>query len=194
MYNKKDYNNTIDKIMQDYLENKKTIEDISEDEDEDEDLVVNFDITYTNGKNKKFSVNSEGNILNNKKEIDDFEEDKYTGYKEVNKEELQGEITVYATIKKKDGTKIKRIKINLYKINGVSPELIQSLETDSDGKVVFSGIPEGNYRVIEFIDKRYFNKPIYVDWNEVTIDSENKKHVVYAVNTIKVNCGNSKTF
>jgi len=190
VYNKKDYNNTIDKIMQDYLENKKIIEDISEDEDEDEDLVVNFDITYTNGKNKKFSVNSEGNVLNNKKEMDAFNEDEYTGYKEINEEESQGEITVYATIKTKDGTKIKRIKINLYKINGVSPELIQSLETDSDGKVVFSGIPEGSYRVIEFIDKRYFNKPIYVDWNEVTIDSENKNHVVYAINTIKVNCGN----
>lgn len=182
MYNKKNSNNTLDKIMQDYLESKEVIEEISD----DEDLVVDFDITYTDGRNKKFTINSEGNILNYKKQEEDSKKDEYTENKDSSEKEiLDGEIKVYSTIKTKMGTKIKGVKINLYRINGVSPELVQSLETDSDGKVVFSGVSEGSYRVIEFIDKRYFNKPVYLDWNEVTIDSVNNTHEIYAVNTLR---------
>lgn len=188
MYNKNNYNNTIDKIMRDYLENKNTIKEIPE----HEDLVVDFDITYTDGRKKKFTVNAEGNILKDEKELEDFVGDEHTDSKEEGEEKEEeeedapgGEITVYSTIRQKDGTKIKGVKINLYKINGFSPKLIQSLVTDIEGKVIFSGIPEGSYRVIEFIDKRYFNKPNYVDWNEVTINSDNKNHVIYAVNSIK---------
>jgi 5-hydroxyisourate hydrolase-like protein (transthyretin family) len=184
VYNKNNYNNTIDKIMRDYLENKNTIKEITE----HEDLVVDFDITYTDGRMKNFTVNSEGNILKDEKELEDLEGDEYTDSKEEGEEEEdvpEGEITVYSTIRQKDGTKIKGVKINLYKINGFSPKLMQSLVTDVEGKVIFSGIPEGSYRVIEFIDKRYFNKPNYVDWNEVTINSDNKNHVIYAINSIK---------
>lgn len=179
MYN---YNNTIDKIMHDYLDNKDTIKEITE----SENLVVDFDITYTDGRQKNFTVNLEGDILGEEREIEDIREGENVDIKEEGEEEVvEGEIIVYSTIKRKEGTRIKGIKINLYKINGFSPKLIQSFETDIEGKAIFSGISEGSYRVIEFIDKRYFNKPNYVAWNEVTINSDNKKHVIYVINSIK---------
>lgn len=100
------------------------------------------------------------------------------------KDESSGKITVYSTLEAIDGTRIRGVKINLYKINGISPELVDSRETDSEGKVNFKDIPEGNYRIIEIIDKKYFNKPAYVNWNEVSIDNKNKEFTVYAINTI----------
>lgn len=155
----------IDEIMENYLKDKKTIEEISE----HDNLIVDFDITYTDGRNKCFTVNSEGEHLKDEEEII---EDK-------------GEITVFSTIKSKDGTKIRGVKVNLYEINGITPKLVQSLETDCDGKVVFSNIPNGNYRIIQLIDKRYFDKPTYIGWNEVKIDYENTKETIYAINYIK---------
>ena len=46
--------------------------------------------------------------------------------------------------------------MNLYKLNGISPQLVQSIETDENGRAVFSNVPKGSYRIIELIDKRYF--------------------------------------
>ena len=43
-------------------------------------------------------------------------------------------------------------------------------------------------RVIEIIDKRYFTKPNYVNWNEVSIDCNNNSFVIYAVNNINEKC------
>ena len=174
------YNNKIDKIMKEYLENKKTIEEIAE----GDNLIVNFDITYTDGRNKSFTVNSDGNLIDeNDIDKDTVEELLFKNNEDADYQE--GEITVYSTIRKKDGTKIRGVKVNLYRINGVTPKLVQSLETDCDGKVIFSGISDGSYRVIEFIDRRYFDKPTYIDWNEVTIDCDNKEKTIYAINTIR---------
>lgn len=155
----------IDEIMENYLKDKKAIEEISD----HDNLIVDFDITYTDGRNKCFTVNSEGEHIEDEEEV----------------VEDQGEITVFSTIKSKDGTKIRGVKVNLYEINGITPKLVQSLETDYDGKVVFSNIPNGNYRIIQLIDKRYFDKPTYIGWNEVKIDSENTKDTIYAINYIK---------
>jgi len=77
------------------------------------------------------------------------------------------------------------VKINLYKINGLSPILIKSEITDEVGKVIFSEVEEGCYRIIEIVDKRYFEKPKYINWNEIIIDSVNKNQKVVIVNRIK---------
>ena len=99
--------------------------------------------------------------------------------------QVKGEIAVYSTLASTDGTRIKGVKVNLYKLNGICPELVESYETDCDGKVVFDNLIEGSYRVIELIDKRYFEKPSYISWNEVTIDKYNTKSVIYAINKIR---------
>lgn len=98
---------------------------------------------------------------------------------------INGDITVISVYSSQLGTRIKGVKINLYKLNGVCPELIDCKITDCEGKVIFMNLPKGTYRVIEVIDKRYFEKPSYARWNEVTIDESNTSDTVYAINNIK---------
>lgn len=80
---------------------------------------------------------------------------------------------------------LKGVKINLYRINGLSPILIKSKITNENGEVVFSNIEEGSYRIIELINKEYFEKPRYINWNEITIDRNNKKEKVLIVNKLR---------
>ena len=113
-------------------------------------------------------------------------EDRKNNYEEKKKEKkVTGNVRVYSTFINKFGKKIKGVKINLYKLNGISPQLVDSKETDCNGMVLFSDIPEGSYRVIELIDKRYFQKPIYINWNEVTISSCENEFVIYVINNLK---------
>lgn len=128
----------------------------------------------------------ESNSINNYEEQKNQYEERKNEYEENKKEiEIIGNVRVYSTFINKFGKKIKGVKINLYKLNGVSPQLIDSKETDCNGMVIFSDIPEGSYRVIELIDKRYFQKPMYINWNEVTISSCENEFVIYAINNLK---------
>ena len=103
-----------------------------------------------------------------------------------------GEIVVTSVWDSGDNEYLQGVKINLYKINGLSPVLITSKITDEEGKVVFSEVEEGCYRIIEIIDKRYFEKPKYIDWNEIIIDSINKNKKIIVVNKIKRFIGQDK--
>ena len=102
----------------------------------------------------------------------------------VKERKVNGTIIVYSTFLSKFGKRIKGVKMNLYKLNGISPQLTESIETDENGRAVFSNVPKGSYRVIELIDKRYFKKPVYINWNEVTISDDNTEAVIYVVNSI----------
>ena len=96
-----------------------------------------------------------------------------------------GEIVVTSVLECGENECLQGIKINLYKINGLSPVLVTSKITDKEGKVVFSEVEEGCYRIIEIIDKRHFEKPKYINWNEIIIDSVNKNQKLIIVNKIK---------
>ncbi|MDO5515980.1 MAG: prealbumin-like fold domain-containing protein [Clostridium sp.] len=96
-----------------------------------------------------------------------------------------GKITVKSIIDYGKKEVLSGVKINLYKINGLSPVLIQSDSTDKSGEVVFDNIKDGSYRVIEIVDKRYFEKPKYIDWNEITINGKNKEENILVINKIK---------
>ncbi|WP_297429118.1 prealbumin-like fold domain-containing protein [Clostridium sp.] len=96
-----------------------------------------------------------------------------------------GEIEVTSILDCGENEYLQGVKINLYKINGLSPVLIKSKITDEEGRAVFSEIEEGCYRVIEIIDKRYFEKPKYINWNEIIIDNVNKNQKIVIVNKIK---------
>ena len=96
-----------------------------------------------------------------------------------------GEIVVTSVLECGGNECLQGIKINLYKINGLSPVLVMSKITDKEGKVVFSEVEEGCYRIIEIIDKRHFEKPKYINWNEIIIDSVNKNQKLIIVNKIK---------
>ena len=96
-----------------------------------------------------------------------------------------GQIIVTSVLEFEDNEYLQGVKINLYKINGLSPVLIKSKITNEEGNVIFSELEEGCYRIIEIIDKRYFEKPKYINWNEIIIDSINKNQKLRIVNRIK---------
>lgn len=241
----------IERFMKEYLQEKAE----AGQEGKAEDIVVNFDISYPDGRCETHTCGSEsyifggddGSCINNKMEpeemkccysdadinitekechqkddvckcnsstednfmksescnvnmhdyYEEYEKEKWLNcedewgannnccYHEKERRKIEGKITVIATICSKEGTKIKGVKINLYKLNGICPQLVESKVTDCEGKVVFCNVPEGSYRVIQLIDKRYFEKPKYINWNEVTIDECTRESCIYAINRIK---------
>lgn len=103
-----------------------------------------------------------------------------------------GKITVTSIIDCGEHDYLQGVKINLYKINGLSPILIKSMVTDEKGQAVFSGIEDGCYRIIEIIDKKYFEKPKYINWNEIIIDSNNRNPTIIIVNKLKSSISQNK--
>ena len=51
--------------------------------------------------------------------------------------------------------------------------------------VIFDELAEGSYRVIEIVNRKYFEKPTYIQWNEVTINEDLRKETIIIVNRIK---------
>lgn len=100
----------------------------------------------------------------------------------------KGLIEVTVKLGDRNGVEIKGAKINLYELNGVCPKLYESKLTDCNGKVIFKNLENGCYRVISLVDRRYFEKPSYITWNEVTIDDCVKEASIGVVNKIKPSC------
>lgn len=123
--------------------------------------------------------------LNYQEEWNEYNKNTYKSDRKEQSDNIKGKIVVYSSLGSKDGTRIKGVKINLYLLNGISPQLVESKHTDCNGMVIFDNVPRGNYRVIELIDKRYFAKPSYLTWNEVNIDDYNNSSTIYVVNKIK---------
>ena len=99
--------------------------------------------------------------------------------------DIRGKIKVISRLGNKDGTLISSSKINLYMLNGISPRLISSKLTNEKGQVTFTNLKKGSYRVIAIVDRKFFQKPIYMEWNEVTIDEENQEETVIVINRIR---------
>ena len=99
--------------------------------------------------------------------------------------EEKGTIEVISKLVSKEGLELKGARINLYLLNGISPKLYDSQLTDNCGKSIFNNLENGCYRIIAIVDRRFFEKPVYYNWNEVTIDKENKKSKICVVNKIK---------
>lgn len=100
----------------------------------------------------------------------------------------KGTIIVHTLMDSINGEKLKGIKINLYRINGVSPYLVSSKYSDENGMVKFSNIEDGNYRVIEIINKKVYEKPSYVKWNEINISNYLKEETIYVINKKREVC------
>lgn len=166
--------------MKSHFSEAKIGEEINIEHNEKNDTHINKDIEeekFDNG----WICEQELEKIYNMSNIPKREETKKLKVKE---RKVNGTIIVYSTFLNKFGKSIKGVKINLYKLNGISPQLIESIETDENGRAVFSNVPKGSYRVIELIDKRYFKKPVYINWNEVTINDDNTEAVIYVVNSI----------
>lgn len=98
---------------------------------------------------------------------------------------INGQIAVTSVLDYGKHELLQGTKINLYRINGLSPILIESKVTDEAGKVVFTNIGKGCYRIIEIIDKKFFEKPKYINWNEIIIDENNSRQKIVVVNRLK---------
>lgn len=103
-------------------------------------------------------------------------------YNESKNKNAKGTIIVHTLMDSINGEKLRGIKINLYRINGVSPYLISSKFSDENGMVKFSNIDDGNYRVIEIINKKIYEKPSYIKWNEINISNYLKEETIYVIN------------
>ena len=177
-------------------------------------MKIRIDDDYDKNDLEKFNINGGSTISNNNEQNKDnlnvniidttfkeveqdsndynYDEDYeayYSTYNDVEKNEddsdISGKIYVTSRLANKNKTRISSAKINLYKLNGVSPKLVDNKYTDNDGKVIFDNLKKGSYRVIAIVDRKYFEKPTYTPWNEVTIDSETKEKSIEVINKIK---------
>lgn len=150
----------------------------------------NIEVSAENNKVKYYECNDKNctfEIPEDNKEVKNQESVNLEGNTFGN-----GEIIVTSILDCGEHEYLQGVKINLYKINGLSPILIKSKVTDEEGKVVFSNVEDGCYRIIELVDKKYFEKPKYINWNEIIIDSTNKSQKVIVVNKIKKSAAQNK--
>lgn len=154
---------------------------------------INVNLSAGNDKVKYYECNENNCIFEivNEDTVDDkanykidTDKSRILNASEGNKS-LNGQIAVISVLDHGKHELLQGTKINLYRINGLSPVLIESKVTDNDGKAVFSNINKGCYRVIEIIDKRFFEKPKYINWNEIIIDENNFKQKIVIVNKLK---------
>lgn len=162
-----------DSISEDNNKKIKSTNDLIEDNEGKYCECDNKSYTFEISKEEKHNIENKESKLNK-------------NFKKKENEILNdGEIIVTSIIECGEQEHLQGVKINLYKINGLSPVLIKSQTTDEEGKVIFSEVEDGCYRIIEIIDKRYFEKPKYINWNEIIIDSSNKKQKIVIINRIK---------
>lgn len=138
---------------------------------------------YLNNKN----LNSNNNLIEDKKDKVEKrnESKKIKESNEYIEKRVKGKIVVGVRLGDRKGKPISEAKVNLYALNGISPKLISSKLSDKNGIVVFDGLPEGSYRVIEIVNRRYFEKPTYIQWNEVTISKDLREESIIVINRLK---------
>lgn len=136
-------------------------------------------------KNGKINATCYLNINDNIIDVAYDETGERQDYTKETIDEIEGKITVYSRLGDPNGPLISSARINLYMLNGVSPKLVESKLTDKDGKVVFNNLIMGSYRIISIVDRKYFEKPTYINWNEVTIDSNLYEETITVVNRVK---------
>lgn len=138
---------------------------------------------YLNNKN----LNSNNNSIEDKKDKVEkrSENKKIKENNEYVEKHVKGKIIVGVRLGDRKGKPISDAKVNLYALNGLSPKLVSSKLSDRNGIVVFDGLPEGSYRVIEIVNRRYFEKPTYIQWNEVTISKDLKEESIIIINRLK---------
>lgn len=151
----------------------------------DDDEAKKYINSKTSTDNKV--TNSDNNLESNKKNkpVPRNKNKRIKENHEYIEQRIRGKITVSVRLGNRKGKAISGAKINLYALNGLSPKLISSKLTNVNGVVVFDSLSEGSYRVIEIVNRKYFEKPTYVQWNEVTINKDLLEESIIVVNKIK---------
>ncbi|MBL4932453.1 prealbumin-like fold domain-containing protein [Clostridium paridis] len=115
----------------------------------------------------------------------DFQEEDCDDHHHDHHHEEKGSIVVYSKFRSASGEPLSGVKVNLYRLTGGCPKLISSKITDCNGRVIFDNLPNGFYRVVEEIDKRFFQRPTYIPWNEVEINDVVKTATIIVVNRLR---------
>lgn len=151
----------------------------------DDDEVKSYISNKTSSNSN--SINSNNNLESNRKEklVSRNENNRIKESNEYIEESIRGKIIVSVRLDDRNGKPISEVKVNLYALNGLSPKLVRSKSTDLNGIVVFDSLPEGSYRVIEIVNRKYFEKPTYIQWNEVTINKDLREKSIIVINKIK---------
>ncbi|GAA0077513.1 hypothetical protein UT300005_18910 [Clostridium sp. CTA-5] len=161
------------------------------------DMECDMDDFITDYKEKMNDcINNQKDDFNNK--FDTINEDSsnhYTSNMKKNRlnyqnescsQHIRGKIVVVSILNcGQEKTYLEGAKINIYRLNGVCPVFIKSCLTDKSGKAIFNNLSEGCYRIIEIVNKNYFQKPKYIKWNEVCISSDNTEDSIMIVNNLK---------
>lgn len=168
--NEQDKNNSNEQVKDNF--NKQSKENLTEEDKNKFDEYLN---QYINE-----DINEDVKDIN-----EDIQYDRCYCMNKKRNEEIKGTIRVISKLGDIHGSNISDTKINLYALNGLSPKFISSKITDKNGLAIFNNLPEGSYRVIEIVNRRYFEKPTYIQWNEVTINDELQEENIIVVNRIK---------
>ena len=133
------------------------------------------DCKYTNIK--KESTEKDSKLV--------YDETKYINTLKLDPVEESSKIIVQSRLGSITGEVISKAKINLYMLNGISPKLVDSKLTDKNGIAIFDKLDHGSYRIIAIVDKKYFQKPSYITWNEITIHSNTQTETITVINKVK---------
>lgn len=95
-----------------------------------------------------------------------------------------GTLVVHCVFDDVENSVVNKIKLKLYKLTGVSPQLECVKETDEQGNCIFKGLSFGYYRIIEYVDRKKI-KVKYLPWNEFEINKDNLYVVINIRNKIK---------
>lgn len=154
------------------------------------------------GEGLKIVLDGEGNSCNatipiefeevSKSQGNEVKEKSFTDHiNQINKNKVnnssvsKGKIRATVKLNDKNGVEISGAKVNLYSISNLNPKLCQSNVTDNSGNVLFNNLENGCYRVIALVDRKFFDKPTYCNWNEFNIDYNAKEGFLTIVLKIK---------
>ena len=120
-------------------------------------------------------------------ELDDNEDEEFDEkHVKCGECKKKGKIVVTCKLNTSSGEPLGGVTIKLFKMNGNSPILVGCKVTNSCGKCEFNHLENGDFRVVEVIDRCVFEKPQFVPCNEVNITPTNKFGQVLIINRIRI--------
>ncbi|MGL4451960.1 MAG: hypothetical protein ACRCTZ_12285 [Sarcina sp.] len=96
-----------------------------------------------------------------------------------------GRVEVYSLLNCSDGEPISCVPFNLYLIQDGCEKLVASKKTDCKGKVEFTCLDNGLYRIQQVVDECVFECPEYYPGREFCITDTTKCQRVYVINKLR---------
>jgi Transthyretin-like protein len=146
-----------------------------------------FESYLRNDDGYEYDCQNEGNTCNDlpEEDCDDHHHDHHDHDRRGERERERGSIVVFSKFRSASGEPLSGVTVKLFRLTGGCPQLISSKVTDCNGRVIFDNLPNGFFRVVEEIDKRFFQRPTYIPWNEVEINNVVRTATIIVVNRLR---------